>query len=981
LDDAIKELIMRDTLIGSRINRYEIRESVHKSDLIGIYKAYDTKLERYVLVKTILHSTDYSQEAIDFFLAESRSLAKLAHPNIAKVLDFGYEDGSLYLISEYVPGKTLSELMTGPIPWQTAINILLPLTDALIYAHARGILHRDLKPDNILINSDGQPILSDFSLMRIIEEEETRDMTGTNVGLGSPGYVSPEQVQGLAVDFRSDIYSLGVVFFEMVTGKKLFYATSSMEIVMQHIMATPPKPRSLIPDLPRAVEAIILSALSKDREKRFQSVEAFSNALKAVVEATNRAKTPASPRSRNIVVGSIASVILILAILGVSFRKQLGLQPASSPTPTLATTALPSPTPTAKAIVKTPTIASPTTPVIDEPSSPSIPALPGMKLPMSRAVINADSVSQIVELARWGNPNINQLAFLRNEQVLLGVTSAGIYYFDPQDLSAKRFFDGQGLLSKFTISKDGEWLATADQQGTLRVWNISNGEEINQLKGQAKTITALDFSPDKSKLVFSDSDKSIHLWNLKQNEHYTFEKRHTLAINKVLFLGDNDTVISGSDDFQIMFWDVPSGKLKSQLAAAKKINDMALSSDNQYLALALNDATLQIWDLSKKQVLNKIADRKVLAPFTFITFLPSDNNLLTASTDGYVRIWSIFGSEYIWESTSANQANSPTAFNPIKTVAVAPSGSKFVVGYESGLIDVWDLTTKKKDLSKDLGSQSINRMVISPNDQVLAFQKGNSFVELMSVQDSTQNTVLTGTIPRGNPISPDNQTISLQVGELKLYSLSTTTPQPIFTLYDFPANGLINYSPDSKLLTAFSGGLLNYWSTSSGQQLTPSLKKIQGRCVTLYRQDDSFILAATDNGVIFADANLPQFCKIMRGPRTTSEEFLSDGSIIALALENQLIEVWDVHKSDQKIQLKTQVLGDVLDIAISSDRTLLAAASASGNIEIYNLETLELLKTLNLQTGPVHQVLFSHDQKYLIAGLADGTIRFFGLYP
>src|ERR1051325_1523825 len=100
---------MRDTLIGSRINRYEIRESVHKSDLIGIYKAYDTKLERYVLVKTILHSTDYSQEAIDFFLAESRSLAKLAHPNIAKVLDFGYEDGSLYLISEYVPGKTLSE--------------------------------------------------------------------------------------------------------------------------------------------------------------------------------------------------------------------------------------------------------------------------------------------------------------------------------------------------------------------------------------------------------------------------------------------------------------------------------------------------------------------------------------------------------------------------------------------------------------------------------------------------------------------------------------------------------------------------------------------------------------------------------------------------------------------------------------------------------------------------------------------------------
>ena len=106
LDDAVKERMMKDPLIGTRINRYEIRESVHKSDLIGIYKAYDTKLERYVVIKTILHSGDYSKEAIDFFLVELRTLAKLGHPNIAKVLDFGYEGGnSGYLISEYVPGS------------------------------------------------------------------------------------------------------------------------------------------------------------------------------------------------------------------------------------------------------------------------------------------------------------------------------------------------------------------------------------------------------------------------------------------------------------------------------------------------------------------------------------------------------------------------------------------------------------------------------------------------------------------------------------------------------------------------------------------------------------------------------------------------------------------------------------------------------------------------------------------------------------
>ena len=308
---------MEDVKTGSHINRYEILESIHRSELIGIYKAYDTKLERNVLLKTILHSVDYSEEAIEFFLSESRSLAKLSHPNIAKVLDFGQADGNLFLVSEYVPGKPLSELMTHPMPWQEAVEILLPLTEALAYAHSKGVIHRDLKPDNIIINAENQPILSDFSLMRIIEEEETRDMTGTNVGLGSPEYISPEQGKGLTVDFRSDIYSLGVVFFEMVTGKKLFYASNSMEIVIQHVMSDPPKPRSIIPSLPRTIEEIILNALSKDREKRYQTMEDFAAALHAVMDSIKMEPQPRpSFRSPRVLAG--ISVIGLIIVAGVT---------------------------------------------------------------------------------------------------------------------------------------------------------------------------------------------------------------------------------------------------------------------------------------------------------------------------------------------------------------------------------------------------------------------------------------------------------------------------------------------------------------------------------------------------------------------------------------------------------------------------------------------------------------------------------------
>jgi serine/threonine protein kinase/WD40 repeat protein len=974
---------MRDPLIGTRINRYEVREAVHKSDLIGIYKAYDTKLERYVLLKTILHSVDYSREAVDYFLAESRTLAKLVHPNIAKVLDFGYENGNLYLISEFVSGRSLSELMNQPMPWQHAINILLPLADALIYAHSRGILHRDLKPDNIIINTDNQPILSDFSLMRIIEEEETRDMTGTNVGLGSPGYISPEQGQGLTVDFRSDIYSLGVIFFEMVTGKKLFYATSSMEIVIQHIMADPPKPRTIIPDLPRAVETIILNAVSKDREKRYQSMEDFSNALKAVVDAANKAQKAGPRRSRTLIAATITGVTLLIAGALYAFRVPLGLAPSTTITSTLvptqqAGTPTPSNTPTSIPITRTPTAI--VTATSDESSTffqlPDLPVLPGEKLPAGHAGISPENAASLVELARWGIPDITQMTYVNEGKTILAATSAGVYLFSPGDLSAEHFFDTAGSLTVLAVSDDGEWLATGDDRGSVAVWNIRDGQLLYKLNDKAKRIVSLDFSPDKTKLVFCDTDKNIHLWGLRPSGYAPFEKRHTLNINKVMFLSDNQTVLSGGDDFQVMIWDAPSGKWLGQFPAAQKINDMSLSPDGKYLALALNDATLQVFDFPARQPVNRISDRAIIAPFTHIHFLPNSVNFVTASADGFVRIWSAAGPGFIWESNLPEQGG-----GPIETVAITQSGSNFAVGFKSGWVEVWDLATKTRDASRDLRSASINRIVISPDDRLLAYQWGDAAVEVMSIANSSEHTQVAGRLPRGNPISPSSRMIGIQSGELNLYSLSATRLTPLYTLYGFPTNGTVNYSADDKLITAYAGGIFNYWSTASGMALKPSLLKTQGRCLTIYRQDESFIAAGSEIGVLHADAHLPEFCRISRGARTTSEEFLPDGSIIAISLQNQLIELWDLDRDDQKINLTTRTPGHVMDVSLSNDGRLLAAASSGGVIEIYDLETLNLLKMLEVRTGPVNQVLFSNDSRYLIAGLSDGTLRFFGLQP
>lgn len=357
---------------------------------------------------------------------------------------------------------------------------------------------------------------------------------------------------------------------------------------------------------------------------------------------------------------------------------------------------------------------------------------------------------------------------------------------------------------------------------------------------------------------------------------------------------------------------------------------------------------------------------------------------MTGSADGFIRTWNpLVDSEYLWEATATKQTDQLSGVNPIKTVAISGDGEEFVVGFEDGQVEIWDFSTKEVKVSKPLGSQSIERLAISPDDHWLAVQSGDSLVDVLSMENPSQVVRLLGTLPRGDPFSPDNKMIGIQAGELKLYpvSASVLTPEPGFILYDFPPRGTMSYSPDGKIVTAFSGGVFSYWSTSSGRELKASILENENRCRVLYRRDNSFIAAASENGVIYSNKNLNLFCQASRNARATSEEFLPDGSIIALSLQNQQIEIWDVRKDSPKLDLQLETSGEVLDVAISADGKLLAAASAGGAIELYNLENLEWIRTLNLPTGRVQHVLFSNDSNYLIAGLSDGTLRFFGLQP
>ncbi len=271
-------------LVGQSLGRYHILEQLGEGGMATVYKAYDTRLERDVAVKVIRvdqFGAGMLERILKRFEREAKALAKLTHPNIVHINDYGEQDGIPYLVMDYLPGGTLKQILGKPIPWQEVTHLLIPITRALDYAHNLGIIHRDVKPSNILITQSGEPMLSDFGIAKILESEETQTLTGAGVGIGTPEYMAPEQWTGHACP-QSDLYSLGVVLFEMVTGRKPYIADTPAAILLKQANDLMPRPRQFVPDLPEAVEKVLFKTLAKKPEDRYQSMGEFAKALEGL---------------------------------------------------------------------------------------------------------------------------------------------------------------------------------------------------------------------------------------------------------------------------------------------------------------------------------------------------------------------------------------------------------------------------------------------------------------------------------------------------------------------------------------------------------------------------------------------------------------------------------------------------------------------------------------------------------------------------
>jgi serine/threonine-protein kinase len=277
-------------VVGELIaDRYELEELVGTGGMSSVYRAHDRLLERDVALKVLHEQFTADTDYVERFRREARSVAQLSHPNIVTVIDRGEQDGRQFIVFEYVRGENLKALVEreGPLREEDAVRLTLQIARALGFAHENGLIHRDVKPQNVLLNGDGQAKVTDFGIARSLDVKGGLTQTGTV--MGTSDYIAPEQARGSRVDAQSDIYSLGAVLYELLTGDVPFPGENFVAVAMRHINEPPPSVRERRPDVSPRLDAVIRRAMAKEPRDRFGSMEELCAELTACLESESSA--------------------------------------------------------------------------------------------------------------------------------------------------------------------------------------------------------------------------------------------------------------------------------------------------------------------------------------------------------------------------------------------------------------------------------------------------------------------------------------------------------------------------------------------------------------------------------------------------------------------------------------------------------------------------------------------------------------------
>jgi eukaryotic-like serine/threonine-protein kinase len=646
--------------LGQQLGNYRLTRLLGQGSFAEVYLGVHTLLRTTVAIK-VLH-TQVTQEDVMQFQQEGRILASLRHPHIVRVLDFGLDGQTPYLIMDYAPSGSLRTRHPKgiPLPVSTVVEYVKQIAEALQYAHDCKVVHRDIKPENMLISEENTILLSDFGIALIAQSsrnQSTKDMAGTIA------YMAPEQISARPRS-ASDQYSLGIVAYEWLCGTQPFHG-SFAEIAIKHSV-TPPQPlREHLLMLSPDIEYVILKSLAKQPEERFASVSAFANALEQASQdmlPTHRLPpldTPSLPYP---------------------------LPPPSQPIEPLTTTHPNSSVP----------MSASQTPGQAQGTVPTMPNLPEPKKTIDKPAVSRRAVligaAGGAAIAMIGT---GALAISRQQTQQPPKTQQPTPTQQPtqtqQPTPTQQPAQGQLLFTyrghSLTIipvrwSPDGKRIASGSEDTTVQVWNASEGGNVFTYREHSGTVHGIAWSPLDGKRIASGSeDKTVHVWNTNDGSDVFVYRGHSDVVEAVAWSPDGKYIASCSDDNTVHVWNASNGRdTFTYRGHSSWVELVVWSPDGQHVASSSTDKTVQVWNANDGRTVSTY--RGHTGSTYGLAWSPDGKQIASSSADKTVQVW------------NANDASNILIYRghsaTIATVAWSPDGMRIASGSDDNTVQIWD---------------------------------------------------------------------------------------------------------------------------------------------------------------------------------------------------------------------------------------------------------------------------------------------------